>query len=142
MNENPRFFKGSAEQTIDKNNCPKMPALSAENKIGYGCNFFCEENFNSQGSFSVFFYACGKKMANYANFAFPLPFRHFLLNFLCVYIVEKSAGCGGFSHFQKELSPDCHGKTRMERRGMRTCSKSGSRTGGIRSFFILRFSIE
>jgi len=49
MNENPRFFKGSAEQTMDKTNCSKMTALSAENKIGYGCNFFQEENFNSRG---------------------------------------------------------------------------------------------
>ena len=69
------------EKKYSKNNSPKIPALSAENKIVYGCNFFCEENFNSQSSFSVFFYACGKKMANYANFAFPLPLRYFFIVF-------------------------------------------------------------
>lgn len=28
---------------------------------------------------------------------------------------DKSPGRGGFSHFQENLSPDCHGKTGVER---------------------------
>jgi len=47
-----------------------MHALSAENKIGYGCNFFREENFNSQGSFSVFVYAIRQKNGKSRQFRF------------------------------------------------------------------------
>jgi len=61
-------------------------------KLSMVAIFFRKKTCNSQRSFSVFFYACGKKMANYANFAFPLPFRYFLLNFFYAFALWEIAG--------------------------------------------------
>jgi hypothetical protein len=61
-----------------------MPALSAENQNWLWLQFFLGRKLAiRKAHFQFSSMPFGKKMANYATFAFSLPFRHFLfLQFL------------------------------------------------------------